>query len=113
MGCSASLPQYTKSRDCTCGAQQACTAGGSQREESIARRTECLALAERVFAATAGKKFHDLYVRATLVSYGASARVLVADHLESSRRVAVKVITKVRPSPGHVHAHAPPRGSLC
>lgn len=59
-------------------------------------RSRALAAAADALNATRGLSWRNTYVRATLVSYGASCKVFTAEHRESNRAVAVKVITKVR-----------------
>ena len=46
-----------------------------------------LSVAEALFRATAGKEFYDVYARPTLVSYGASCKVLTAWHKETQKKV--------------------------
>lgn len=105
MGCSASLHRHTNS-----GGRIPSAGRGNNSVEALPEgdsreaRSAALAVAERTVFSNAGQKFHEKYVRATLVSYGASARVLVADHVETARRVAVKVISKDKKNPEKLHA---------
>ena len=48
-----------------------------------------LSVAEALFRATAGKEFYDVYARPTLVSYGASCKVLTAWHKETQKKVSM------------------------
>ena len=56
---------------------------------SMLRMEAALSVAEALFRATAGKEFYDVYARPTLVSYGASCKVLTAWHKETQKKVSM------------------------
>ncbi|KAF8057730.1 CPK24 [Scenedesmus sp. PABB004] len=66
---------------------------------AAAIRAEAVAAAEAMFAANAGASFRDTYVRATLVSYGGSAKVFTAVNKHTQQAVAIKAIAKSTKSP--------------
>ncbi len=66
------------------------------RQVSAVKRDGSLQKAEAMFQLTKGKRFYDNYVRPTLVSYGATCKVLTAYKRDTDRKFAVKTITKVR-----------------
>ena len=55
-----------------------------------------MARAESLLQQTAGQGLHDNYVRCTLVSYGASCKVLTGYAKGTQNKVAIKMIPKVR-----------------
>jgi hypothetical protein len=63
--------------------------------QSAADKQQAVAAAEALLAAKAGVNYRDTYVRATLVSYGASCRVFTAVDKHTQQPVAIKTITKV------------------
>jgi hypothetical protein len=63
--------------------------------ESEQAKADAMAKAEQMLDANKGAYFRDIYVRATLVSYGGSAKVFTAVHKHSKEFVAIKAITKV------------------
>eukprot|EP00775_Hariotina_reticulata_P014124 gene14124-14255_t len=62
--------------------------------ESEQAKADAMAKAEQMLDANKGAHFRDTYVRATLVSYGGSAKVFTAVHKHSKEAVAIKAITK-------------------
>lgn len=107
MGCN-------QSHICTCTLSQSAENGtGSQFDqqqrrqlpvdpvkaaESEQAKADAMAKAEQMLDANKGAHFRDTYVRATLVSYGGSAKVFTAVHKHSKEAVAIKAITKVSPA---------------
>ncbi|KAG2498443.1 hypothetical protein HYH03_003700 [Edaphochlamys debaryana] len=65
-------------------------------KRSAALRAEALRVADEMFLATKGRRFHENYARLTLTSYGASCKVLTAFHRFTNKKVAVKTIPKSR-----------------
>jgi calcium-dependent protein kinase len=65
------------------------------RHVSAHKRESAYQKAENLFLATYGQRFYDNYVRPTLVSYGATCKVLTAYHKETQKKYAVKTIPKV------------------
>lgn len=63
--------------------------------QSAADKAAAVAAAEAMLAANQGRRHRDIYVRATLLSYGASCRVFTAWSKQSQEQVAIKTITKV------------------
>jgi hypothetical protein len=64
-------------------------------QATLDRRDEAIARAAELFARTRGTSFHSNYVRTTLVSYGASCKVLTCVHRATGKRYAAKAIAKV------------------
>lgn len=77
-----------------------CAGGGGSvvvlTPESVEQiRCKALAAAADALDATRGRSWRNTYVRATLVSYGASCKVFTAVHRHTNRAAAIKVIVKV------------------
>ncbi|GAX85949.1 hypothetical protein CEUSTIGMA_g13365.t1 [Chlamydomonas eustigma] len=64
------------------------------RQVSAHKRESADHKAEIMFLVTKGQRFYDNYVRPTLVSYGATCKVLTAYHRETQKKYAVKTIPK-------------------
>lgn len=67
----------------------------TKAQEAAAYKASAVAAAQRMLAANKGANWRDTYVRATLVSYGASCRVFTATNKHTDQQVAIKLITKV------------------
>ncbi len=108
MGCSSSSPTNSGGRaeqSPAPGSNKASVHAGSKvhvdpysrlSKVTLDKRDQAILRAEQLFAATAGKKFHSNYVRVSLVSYGASCKVLTAWHRGTNKKYAAKAIPKVR-----------------
>ena len=57
------------------------------RHRSLIKNQTGLATAEQLFKSTGDRRFYDVYVRPTLVSYGASCKVLTAYHRDTEKKV--------------------------
>lgn len=64
------------------------------RATSLKRKQSAISVAEGMMLETQGKRFHDNYIRPTLVSYGGSCKVLTAYHKQTRGKFAVKIIPK-------------------
>lgn len=62
---------------------------------SLAKKRSAISMAERLMALHAGQNFYDAYERVSLVSYGASCKVMTAYSKSTKLKVACKTIPKV------------------
>ena len=75
------------------------------RERSTLKRDAAQITAVNLFKQTQGKRFYDTYVRPTLVSYGASCKVLVAWHRLTQKKVRHVMQSQDPGSPNTLHYH--------
>lgn len=62
---------------------------------SLAKKRSAISVAERLMALHAGQNFYEAYERVSLVSYGASCKVMTAYSKTTKLKVACKTIPKV------------------
>lgn len=62
---------------------------------SLAKKRSAISVAERLMALHAGQNFYEAYERVSLVSYGASCKVMTAYSKSTKLKVACKTIPKV------------------
>lgn len=94
MGCSASIdsPKVLSRVQLPDGSDGALLS--EELKKSLFLKAKALEVAESLFSASAGQKFTENYVRATLTSYGANCRLLTAYDKVTNEKVACKVIVK-------------------
>lgn len=63
--------------------------------EAAAYKASAIEAAQQMLDANKGANYRDIFIRATLVSYGGSCRVFKAINKHTGQPVAIKTITKV------------------